>query len=62
MTAAIPDIIVWRILGLIILGVILLTVGAWRAYGPNGEENRRRSEEVRRIILEDEAERRRRQR
>lgn len=59
MTAAIPDIIVWRILGLIILGVILLTVGAWRAYGPNGEENRRRSEEVRRIVLEDEAERRR---
>lgn len=60
MTAAIPDIIVWRILGLIILGVILLTVGAWRAYGPNGEENRRRSEEVRRILLEDDERRRRR--
>lgn len=60
MTAAIPDIIVWRILGLIILGVILLTVGAWGAYGPNREENRRRSEEVRRILLEDDERRRRR--
>lgn len=60
MTAAIPDIIVWRLLGLAILGVIILTVATWMTYGPNGEENRRRSEEVRRIVLEDEAERRRR--
>lgn len=59
MTAAIPEAIAWRIPGLIILGVILLAVGTWRAYGPNGEENRRRSEEVRRILLEDDAERRR---